>query len=126
MVLRFAIGSNQGVTAGFDQLNDYKIQSGMPDGLPAKASLIPHRFYISSEANNQIALRIFKGYKGAIHFDFAWYSCCVLSFPLSSSPVFCLLIRNMHCEGSTPSESDEIGSRWARDTAIRDFNLTNL
>lgn len=110
-MLWFATGSDQGVTAGFDQLNDYKIQSGMPDGLPVKASVIPHRFYTSSEANNQIALRFFKGYKGAIHLDFAPCSCCVLSFPLSPSPVFCLLIRNMHCEDSTPSESDGIGSR---------------
>lgn len=81
------------MTAGFDQLNDYIIQSGMPDGLLAKASVIPHPFYISSEANNQIALRFFKGYKGAIHLDFTLCSCCV---PLSPSPVFFLLIRNMH------------------------------
>lgn len=109
VVFWFVFGSDQGVTARFDQLNDYKIQSGMPDGLPAKASVISHRFYISSEANNQIALRFFKGYKGAIHSDFALCSCCVLSFPLSPSPMFCLLIRNMHCEVSTPSESDGIG-----------------
>lgn len=44
MVLWFANGSKQGVTAGFDQLNDYKIQSGMCDGLPAIASLIPLSF----------------------------------------------------------------------------------
>lgn len=61
VVLWFVFGSDQGVTARFDQLNDYKIQSGMPDGLPAKASVISHRFYISSEANNQIALRFFQG-----------------------------------------------------------------
>lgn len=107
-----------GWTAGFDQLNDCKIQSGMPDGLPAKASVIPHRFYISYEANNQIALRFFKSYKGAIHLDFALCSCCV---PLSPSLEVCLLIRKVHCEGSTPSD---LGSKRVRDTAIRDFNLT--
>lgn len=122
VMLWLATGSDQGVTAGFDRLNDYKMQT---DRLPAKASVIPI-VSISHQANNQIALRFFKGYKGAIHLDFVPCSCCVLSFPLSPSPVFCLLIRNMHCEHSTPSESDGIGSRWVRDTAIRDFNLIYL